>query len=201
MAKSSLKNMVFRAEEDSAAEVAPGVMTVETGIRMFLEAGAEKWKPSKALSCRQRFAFLSVAAAGNDVEAVEDLSPKFARRLRAHRLGQVSGPTVHHDEVAMKMLTKWCAAHEYIARDPLASYQALPMAQAKPKACRPAERWELCKVVKVIENSHRMETARGSEHKRAAEYRYVKARDRMIVLTLIELGLGFKSSILWPNST
>ena len=40
-AKSSLKNMVFWVEEDSAAEAAPSVMTVGTGIRMFLESGAE----------------------------------------------------------------------------------------------------------------------------------------------------------------
>lgn len=51
---------------------------------------------------------------------------------------------------------------------------------------RPAEGWELEKVLKVIETWLCLETAEGSKHERAQEYRYVKARDRMIFLTLIE---------------
>jgi len=73
---------------------------------------------------------LRAAASGNGAEYIEDLVPKFARKYRDHRQGQVPDPTVHHDEVAMKMLTQWCAANEHIARDPLSHYQALPMKEA-----------------------------------------------------------------------
>lgn len=124
---------------------------------------------------------LRAAASGNGVEYIEDLVPKFARMYRDYRQGQASDPTVHHDEVAMKMLTKWCAANEHIARDPLAHHQAIPMKQANPKLRRPAKPWELEKVLKVIDTWLCLEIAEGSKHERAQEYRYVKTRDREII--------------------
>ena len=187
MTKNSLKNMVFKTEAEEQIERLSSKMTVDKGIQMFLKAKATDWKPSTLKFIKQRLAVLSAAASGNGVVFVEDLVPKFARRFRAHRQTQVTNPTVHHDEVAMKALTKWCTANEYIDRDPLANFQALPMRAANPKLRRPAEQWELDKVIKVIENWQPLATAEGSKHKRAQEYRYVKARDRMIVLTMIEM--------------
>ncbi len=187
MTKIGSKNMVFKTEEEEHGERLSCKLTVDKGIELFLAAKSKKWKPSTRAFYQQRLAVLKAAASGNGAEYIEDLVPKFARRYRAHRQGQVSDPTVHHDEVAMKMLTKWCAANEHIARDPLAHYQALPMKEADPKVRRPAKQWELDKIVKVIENWLPLETAEGSKHERAQEYRYVKARDRMVVLTMIEM--------------
>ena len=187
MAKNSLKSMVFKAEEEERGERLASKLTVDNGIKMFLDAKEKDWKPSTTIFMKQRLAVLSAAALGNHVQYVEDLVPKFARRFRTHRESQVSKPTIHHDEVAMKALTKWCAVNELTDRDPLANFQALPMNQAKPQVRRPAENWELDRVVKAIEDQLSLETRQGSTHKRAQEYRYVKARDRMIVLTMIEM--------------
>lgn len=188
VSKSAVKSMVFLNEDDErGSQGLPIKLTVDKAIELFMADGKKRWKPSSENFYAQRFAVLRAVSAANRILYVEELKPRFARQMRDLRLTQVSGPTVHHDEVALKMLTKWCAAKEYLDRDPLASYQALPMKEAKPKARRPADQWELDKVVKVIENSHRVETMNGSKHKRAAEYRYVKTRDRMIVLTMIEM--------------
>ncbi len=151
MAKNSLKSMVFKTEEEDQSERLTSKVTVDKGIQMFLEAKATDWKPSTLKFKTQRLAVLSAAAPGNGVVFVEDLVPKFARRYRAHRQTQVTNPTVHHDEVAMKALTKWCVINEYVDRDPLANYKALPMKKADPKTRRPAEQWELDKVITVIE--------------------------------------------------
>lgn len=187
MAKYSLKSMVFKTEEEDQSERLTSKVTVEQGIQMFLEAKAQDWKPSTLAFNKQRLGMLKAAAAGNGVVYIEDLVPKFARQYRAHRQTQVHNPTVHHDEVVMKALTKWCVINEYVDRDPLVNYKALPMKKADPKMRRPAEQWELDKVITVIENRLSLETAHGSKHERAQEYRYVKARDRMIVLTMIEM--------------
>lgn len=187
MAKNSLKSMVFKTEEEEQIERLTSKLTVDKGIQMFLEAKAKDWKPSTFNFNKQSLVMLSAAASGNGVMYMEDLVPKFARKFRVHRQTQVTNPIVHHDEVAMRALTKWCVMNEYIDRDPLANYQALPMKAADPKMRRPTEQWELDKVVRVIEKRLSLETAESSKHERAQEYRYVKARDKMIVLTLIEM--------------
>lgn len=136
MAKYSLKSMVFKTEEEQQSERLPNKLTVEQGIQMFLKAKAQDWKPSNRTFNQQRLRVLNAAAKGNGVVYIEELVPKFARRYRTHRQTQATNTTVHHDEVAMKALTKWCVANEYIDRDPLANFQALPM-KALTKWCAP----------------------------------------------------------------
>lgn len=194
------KSMVFLPEEEQTTRPV-GKTTVHEGIEALQAERAGSWKPATRNFYKQRYIVLRAAAVENGVEYVEDLSVKFARRMRAMRLTQVSAATVHHDEIALKQLTAWCAAQEYIARDPLAHYKALPWKEAKPAVRRPADRWEMDKIVREIENSHAVVTMANSKHKRATEYRYVKARDRMITLTLIETAArsGEVISLTWGD--
>ncbi len=147
--------MVFLPEDEQAPRPV-GKMTVDAGVEALFADRAGDWKPSTQKFFRQRYVVLKAAAAANGVEYVEDLNVKFARRMRAMRLTQVSAPTVHHDETALKQLTAWCAGLEHIARDPLAHYKALPWKEAKP-AVRPHSDGPPCPVsisCKILPTRH-----------------------------------------------